>query len=203
MLLPPILIPACVLSRLAFLVMCLVYGSNKQGDSVQSCCTPFSIWNSKQLLPHSIPMPDPGCRENSAETVPESLTPQFQPGSPSCLGTLQSCHLPPRVPLCTLSITSVFLATPNTLTRPPQAYSQVHSPLTWVHTQDPITAAALITPILTQLSTIAQGTHSEARGPLIWRSADTQSSGCSPTHCETLLKRRVWATSYLNTECGS
>ena len=45
MFLPPILIPACNLSSLAFLMMCSAYRLNKQGDSRQLCCAPFSILN--------------------------------------------------------------------------------------------------------------------------------------------------------------
>ena len=174
MFLPPILIPACTLSSPAYLMMCSVDRSDKQGASRQPCWTPSSILNSKQLLPHSIPVLDPGCREDSAETVPESLTPQLQPGSSSCLGTLQSCHLLPRVfvPLCTMSPTSVFLATPNILIRLPQAYSQVHSPLTWICVQDPTTATALITHIHTHISMIAPSTHLGAWG---------RQSGAQPT----------------------
>ena len=43
--LPPILIPACNLSSLAFLMMCSAHRLNKQGDSRQPCCIPFSILN--------------------------------------------------------------------------------------------------------------------------------------------------------------
>ena len=45
MFLPPILIPAWNSSCLAFLMMCSAYRLNKQGDSRQLCCTPFSILN--------------------------------------------------------------------------------------------------------------------------------------------------------------
>ena len=45
MFLPPILIPACNSSSLAFLIMCPVYRLNKQGDSRQPCHTHFSILN--------------------------------------------------------------------------------------------------------------------------------------------------------------
>ena len=45
MFLLPILIPACSSSSLALLMMCSVYRFNKQGDSRQPCCTPFSILN--------------------------------------------------------------------------------------------------------------------------------------------------------------
>ena len=45
MFLPPILIPACNSSSLAFLRMCSVCRLNKQGDNRQPCCTPFSILN--------------------------------------------------------------------------------------------------------------------------------------------------------------
>ena len=40
-----ILIPACASSNLAFCLMYSAYKLNKQGDSIQSCCTPFPIWN--------------------------------------------------------------------------------------------------------------------------------------------------------------
>ena len=40
-----ILIPACNSSNPAFLVKCSEYRLNKQGDSRQPCCTPFSILN--------------------------------------------------------------------------------------------------------------------------------------------------------------
>ena len=43
--LPAILIPACVSSSLAFLIMYSAYKSNKQGDNIQPWCTPFQIWN--------------------------------------------------------------------------------------------------------------------------------------------------------------
>ena len=43
MFLPPILIPACNSSSLAFLMMCSENRLNKQGDSRQPCHTPFSI----------------------------------------------------------------------------------------------------------------------------------------------------------------
>ena len=45
MFLPPIFIPACNSSSLAFLTICSAYRLNKQGDSRQSCCTPFSVLN--------------------------------------------------------------------------------------------------------------------------------------------------------------
>ena len=45
MFLPPILIPACNSSSLAFLMMCSVYRLNKQGDSRQPWHIPFSILN--------------------------------------------------------------------------------------------------------------------------------------------------------------
>ena len=45
MFLPPILIPACHSSRPAFFMMCSADRLNKQGDSRQPCCTPFSILN--------------------------------------------------------------------------------------------------------------------------------------------------------------
>ena len=40
-----ILIPACVSSRPAFLMMYSAYKLNKQGDNIQPWCTPFPIWN--------------------------------------------------------------------------------------------------------------------------------------------------------------
>ena len=43
--LPAILIPACVSSRPAFLMMYSAYKLNKQGDNIQPWCTPFPIWN--------------------------------------------------------------------------------------------------------------------------------------------------------------
>ena len=43
--LPAILIPACALSSLAFHMMYTAYQLNKQGDNIQSWCTPFPIWN--------------------------------------------------------------------------------------------------------------------------------------------------------------
>ena len=43
MFLPPNFIPACNSSSLAFLMMCLAYRLNKQGDSRQPRPTPFSI----------------------------------------------------------------------------------------------------------------------------------------------------------------
>ena len=60
MFLPPILIPACNSSSLAFLMMCSENRLNKQGDSRQPCHTPFSISCSIQdsnlllLDPHAI-----------------------------------------------------------------------------------------------------------------------------------------------------
>ena len=39
------LIPACVSSSPAFLMMYSTYKLNKQGDNIQPWCTPFSIWN--------------------------------------------------------------------------------------------------------------------------------------------------------------
>ena len=42
---PPILIPACVSSSLAFHVMYSTYKLNKQGDNIQPWHTPFPIWN--------------------------------------------------------------------------------------------------------------------------------------------------------------
>ena len=43
--LPAVLIPACVSSSLAFLLMYSVDKLNKQGDSIQPWRTPFPVWN--------------------------------------------------------------------------------------------------------------------------------------------------------------
>ena len=43
--LPVILIPACASSSLAFHMMYSACKSNKQGDNIQPCHTPFPIWN--------------------------------------------------------------------------------------------------------------------------------------------------------------
>ena len=43
--LPPILIPACASSRLAFHMMYSAYHLNKQGDNIRPWCTPFPVWN--------------------------------------------------------------------------------------------------------------------------------------------------------------
>ena len=40
-----ILIPACASSSLAFHMMYSAYKLNKQGDNIQTWCTPFPIWN--------------------------------------------------------------------------------------------------------------------------------------------------------------
>ena len=40
-----ILIPACVSSSPAFLMMYSAYKLNKQGDNIQPWCTPFPLWN--------------------------------------------------------------------------------------------------------------------------------------------------------------
>ena len=48
--LPAILIPACALSTLAFLMMCSAYKLNKQGDNIQPWCTPFPVWNRSVVL---------------------------------------------------------------------------------------------------------------------------------------------------------
>ena len=40
-----ILIPVCASSSPAFCMMYFAYKLNKQGDNIQSWCTPFSIWN--------------------------------------------------------------------------------------------------------------------------------------------------------------
>ena len=45
MFLPPVFIPACNSSSLAFLTICSVYKLNKQSDNRQPCWTPFSILN--------------------------------------------------------------------------------------------------------------------------------------------------------------
>ena len=50
MFLPPILIPACNSSSLAFLTMFSVYRLNKQGDSRQPCGICFSILNQSVVL---------------------------------------------------------------------------------------------------------------------------------------------------------
>ena len=42
-----------VISSLAFLMMCLAYRLNKQGDSRQPCHTPFLIFN-QSVLPYSV-----------------------------------------------------------------------------------------------------------------------------------------------------
>ena len=44
-LVPAILIPACVSSNLAFYMMYSAYKLNKQGDNIQPWHTPFCIWN--------------------------------------------------------------------------------------------------------------------------------------------------------------
>ena len=43
--LPAILIPACALFSLTFLMMYSAYKLNKQDDNIQPWCTPFPIWN--------------------------------------------------------------------------------------------------------------------------------------------------------------
>ena len=48
--LPAILIPACASSSLAFLMMYTAYKVNKQGDNIQSWCTPFPVWNRSVVL---------------------------------------------------------------------------------------------------------------------------------------------------------
>ena len=50
MFLPPILIPACNSSSLAFLMMCSAYRLNKHSDSRQAYHTPFSILNQSVVL---------------------------------------------------------------------------------------------------------------------------------------------------------
>ena len=51
--LPLILIPACNSSSLAFLMMCLAYRLNKQGDSRQPFDTPFLILN-QSVFPYRV-----------------------------------------------------------------------------------------------------------------------------------------------------
>ena len=48
--LPAILIPACVSSSLAFLMMYSAYKLNKQGDNMQPWCPPLPIWNQSVVL---------------------------------------------------------------------------------------------------------------------------------------------------------
>ena len=45
-----ILIQACESFSLAFVMMYSVYKLNKQGDNIQSWCTPFPIWNQSVVL---------------------------------------------------------------------------------------------------------------------------------------------------------
>ena len=54
MFLPPILIPACNSSSLAFLMMCSAYRLNNQGDSREPCHTPFSILSQSVVLYRSL-----------------------------------------------------------------------------------------------------------------------------------------------------
>ena len=54
MFLPPILIPACNSSSLAFLIMCSAYRLNKKGNSRQPSHTPFSIQN-QSVFPYRVP----------------------------------------------------------------------------------------------------------------------------------------------------
>ena len=51
--LPPILIPACNSSSLAFLMMCSTYRLNKQSNSRQPCHIPFSILN-QSVVPYRV-----------------------------------------------------------------------------------------------------------------------------------------------------
>ena len=51
--LPPILIPGYNSSSPLFLMMCLVYKLNKQGDSRQPCHIPFSILN-QSVVPYRV-----------------------------------------------------------------------------------------------------------------------------------------------------
>ena len=57
MFLPPMLIPACNSPSNspspAFLMMCSACRWNKQGDSTQPCCTPFSILN-QSVVPYRV-----------------------------------------------------------------------------------------------------------------------------------------------------
>ena len=53
MFLPPILTPACNSASLALLMMCSAYRLNKQGDSRQPCCIPFSILN-HSVVPYRV-----------------------------------------------------------------------------------------------------------------------------------------------------
>ena len=53
MFLPPILIPAYNSSSLAFLMMCSLYRLNKQCNSRQLHCTPFSILN-QSFVPYRV-----------------------------------------------------------------------------------------------------------------------------------------------------
>ena len=48
--LPAILIPACDSPSLEFCRMYYAYKLNKQGDNMQSWCTPFPIWNQSVVL---------------------------------------------------------------------------------------------------------------------------------------------------------
>ena len=50
MFIPEILIPACDSSSPAFLLMYSTYKLNKQGDNIQSTCTPFPTLNSLLLV---------------------------------------------------------------------------------------------------------------------------------------------------------
>ena len=53
MFLPPILIPACNSSSLAFLMMCSAYRLIKEGDSKQPCHAPFSFLN-HSVVPYRV-----------------------------------------------------------------------------------------------------------------------------------------------------
>ena len=53
MFLPPVLILACNSSSPAFLMISSAYRLNKQGDSSQSCCTPFWILN-QSVVPYRV-----------------------------------------------------------------------------------------------------------------------------------------------------
>ena len=47
------MIPACVSSSTAFLMMYSAYRLNKQGDNIQPWRTPFPIWN-QSVVPHPV-----------------------------------------------------------------------------------------------------------------------------------------------------
>ena len=55
MFLPPVLIPVCNSSSLAFFMRYSAHKLNKQGDSKQPCCTPFLILN-QSIVPCQVPI---------------------------------------------------------------------------------------------------------------------------------------------------